>query len=455
MDALDPLACVSWLGPILGLVAARGPSGGGELRRDPAALDLLRRSKDLLYKPADQGLRILRALFRARIGGHPRLHGTVEIAGAMIWRANEGLAVRIGEGEGNARLALNLLKSLVEFLRGGSSLMGDFPGDGLALEGERRITVTPGPKSMLAENAVALGWDRVDGCTIEFDARGLPVRHVTVGERGAAGRKANAPSEISVATEWEAAGSRFVFRRVTVTMTAVEGKERKPATFPFRRLTTSWEFREERGITVPFRFENRLEPEEGVEGGLATRIDELHLDRIEVNPKLTAEDRRSFASVDEMERREETATLLEIGSPAPDWELASPEGRKVRLSELRGHVVVLDFFATWCQPCLDAIPLLQRIHERFADEPVRVLGISCWEEQLGAPNPSDPAALWRERGLGYGLLLDGNAVADRYGVTALPTLYVIDAEGVLAHVHLGFDESMEEHLAAVVRNAIP
>lgn len=110
------------------------------------------------------------------------------------------------------------------------------------------------------------------------------------------------------------------------------------------------------------------------------------------------------------------------GETAPDWELLTSEGNAVQLGDLEGKVVVLDFWATWCGPCLTAMPGLQELHERFAGEPVEIIGINVWEQ-------ADPVQYMEENGYTYTLLLKGDEVAEAYMVSAIPTFYVIGPDG--------------------------
>jgi peroxiredoxin len=332
--------------------------------------------------------------------------------------------------------------------------MGDFPDDGLELRGSRTLEVHPGPRSTLRDNAAALGWDRLESCTIEFDERGLPIRQVTRGHRSAVGRKAGSPDEMSVRTTWFPVGDRFVFRQVEIEMHVTEGGGRAAAEFPFRKLTSTWEFVDVEGIHVPASYRTRMERQDPDESGLGVRAEEVMLEGCEVNAPFAPERLRGHVPVEELGRAEEPAELLAVGTKAPDWELAAPDGTRRRLSDFRGQVVVLDFWATWCRPCLEGMPTLQRLHERFRDRGVAVLGVSCWEHQMGTERAAEPAALMKDKGLDYPLLLDGDEVADRYRVSAIPTLYLIDGDGEIRHVHLGHDDHMEETLASIIERSL-
>jgi thiol-disulfide isomerase/thioredoxin len=139
--------------------------------------------------------------------------------------------------------------------------------------------------------------------------------------------------------------------------------------------------------------------------------------------------------------------LLSMGSEAPDWELKTPEGTTVRLKELRGNVVVMDFWATWCGPCKSAMPGVQKLHEEFAGKPVKVFGVNCWES-------GDAAKYMRQKGYTYGLLLNADKVADAYHVSGIPTFYVIDPAGRIAHADVGAGPDHEKKLGKMIKAAL-
>ncbi len=136
-----------------------------------------------------------------------------------------------------------------------------------------------------------------------------------------------------------------------------------------------------------------------------------------------------------------------VGEMAPEWSLEDPDGNDYTLSDLRGKVVVMDFWATWCGPCRMAMPGLQELHEEFADQPVSVLGINCWES-------GDPQAYMENEGLDYGLLLNADAVANEYGVTGIPTFYVIGKDGKVVHHEVGYDPEGTDRLREIIKKAL-
>jgi thiol-disulfide isomerase/thioredoxin len=115
--------------------------------------------------------------------------------------------------------------------------------------------------------------------------------------------------------------------------------------------------------------------------------------------------------------------LLAKGAQAPELGLLDPEGEEHVLADHEGEVILLDFWGTWCGPCLQAMPSIQKLHERFQDRGVAIFGVSCRE-----PKGADPAGLMKRRGFTYTLLLAGDKVADAYHVTSYPTFYIIGKE---------------------------
>jgi peroxiredoxin len=130
------------------------------------------------------------------------------------------------------------------------------------------------------------------------------------------------------------------------------------------------------------------------------------------------------------EAAKEKTKLLDVGATAPDWELKDSEGKLQTLAQYRGKIVVLDFWATWCGPCAEVMPQMQKLHEKYQDKGVAVFGVSSWEQ-------NDPVALMKKKNYTYGLLLKGEDITDRYGIGILPAVYIIGADGRVIYRHEG------------------
>jgi peroxiredoxin len=131
------------------------------------------------------------------------------------------------------------------------------------------------------------------------------------------------------------------------------------------------------------------------------------------------------------------AGAVEIGQTAPAFEGAALRGdAPVRLEEYRGKVVFLDFWASWCGPCRQSLPALERLRAEFAARGFEVLAVNVDE------NPADGLDFVKRYAVTYPLAADpGGAVAQMYDVKAMPSSYLIDRKGVVRHVHRGFRNS--------------
>lgn len=130
-----------------------------------------------------------------------------------------------------------------------------------------------------------------------------------------------------------------------------------------------------------------------------------------------------------------TPELLALGQLAPDWKLMDSAGSVHSLSDHRGKIVVLDFWATWCGPCIRAMPTLQKVHQEYKSRGVVVFGVNAWED-------SNAIEFMKRSGYTYGLLLNGEKVAEAYRVSKLPTLYVINVDGTVIHRLSGIDDNL-------------
>jgi peroxiredoxin len=121
---------------------------------------------------------------------------------------------------------------------------------------------------------------------------------------------------------------------------------------------------------------------------------------------------------------------MEDGSPANDFELENLEGEKTRLSDLRGKVVVANYWATWCGPCVDEMPMFETYAEQYPN--FVMLGID--EEE----SMDEVKSFLSEMDITYPILLDKNAkVAEAYKVFMLPSTFFIDEEGMVRYRHYG------------------
>jgi cytochrome c biogenesis protein CcmG/thiol:disulfide interchange protein DsbE len=133
---------------------------------------------------------------------------------------------------------------------------------------------------------------------------------------------------------------------------------------------------------------------------------------------------------------------------APDFTLADLDGRKLALSDYKGRVVLLDFWATWCSPCRTEIPHFVEMQNKYGPEGFQVIGISMDDD---AKPVREFAQQYK---LNYPVALGDDKLAERYGgVLGLPVNFIIDREGRIYAKHLGatsvavFDQEVKDLLA--------
>lgn len=132
--------------------------------------------------------------------------------------------------------------------------------------------------------------------------------------------------------------------------------------------------------------------------------------------------------------------------PAADFTLADANGQVITLSDLRGQVVMINFWASWCAPCRQEMPLLEQIHQRYAPLGFTLLGINVEE------NPADGQAFLRERPVSFPVLYDPeNGVSKLYDVVAMPSTVLIDRQGNVRFLHHGYKPGYENDYQDQIR----
>jgi peroxiredoxin len=132
------------------------------------------------------------------------------------------------------------------------------------------------------------------------------------------------------------------------------------------------------------------------------------------------------------------------GAPAPEFSLVARGGSAASPAAYAGKVVLVDFWATWCEPCRSSFPEYQALLGRYADRVV-VLGISEDDDAEGIDRFA------AETGARFPLAWDGDkSVAQRYQINGMPTLFIIDASGLVRFVHSGFRPGDEEQIGAAI-----
>jgi thiol-disulfide isomerase/thioredoxin len=124
--------------------------------------------------------------------------------------------------------------------------------------------------------------------------------------------------------------------------------------------------------------------------------------------------------------------------PAPEVALRGPDGAAVRLSDYRGRVLLVDFWASWCVPCKASFPALDAIYREYQPRGLEVLAVNVDEEQRNADaflaaHPHRMAVLFDPKGIG----------PEAFGVKGMPTSFLIDKTGAIRFTHTGYAGSVD------------
>jgi len=137
------------------------------------------------------------------------------------------------------------------------------------------------------------------------------------------------------------------------------------------------------------------------------------------------------------------------GQTAPDFALKSSSGENLRLSEYRGDVVMVNFWATWCGPCRQEMPLLDELYSRYERVGFSLLGVNIDDDSRKAMN------MVSELGVSFPVLFDARKeVSKLYEVDAMPVTVLIDREGTVRYVHHGYKPGYEDKYLDQIRSLL-
>ncbi len=137
------------------------------------------------------------------------------------------------------------------------------------------------------------------------------------------------------------------------------------------------------------------------------------------------------------------------GQAAPDFALKNSSGDNVRLSEYRGDVVMVNFWATWCGPCRQEMPLLDELYSRYERVGFSLLGVNIDDDSRKAMN------MVSELGVSFPVLFDARKeVSKLYKVEAMPVTVLIDREGTVRYVHHGYKPGYEDKYLDQIRSLL-
>ena len=139
----------------------------------------------------------------------------------------------------------------------------------------------------------------------------------------------------------------------------------------------------------------------------------------------------------------------EIGSSMPDFSLRDLKGRRISSADLRSKVVLIDFWATWCQPCKKEMPGYQKLVDRYGAQGFAVIGLKL---DIMA-DTEEPRAFARRFGIHYPLVVATDELKNKFGgIEGLPTTLLYDRQGILRQKIIGFEytDAIEKELKALL-----
>lgn len=135
-----------------------------------------------------------------------------------------------------------------------------------------------------------------------------------------------------------------------------------------------------------------------------------------------------------------------LDGPAPDFTLKSRGGENIKLSELRGQVVLINFWASWCGPCRQEMPLLDQMYQKYSPLGFTLLGVNVEQDS------TDAERLLKDTPVTFPILFDAqNQVSKLYDVTAMPSTVLVDRDGKVRYVHKGYQPGYESEYQTQIR----
>lgn len=138
-----------------------------------------------------------------------------------------------------------------------------------------------------------------------------------------------------------------------------------------------------------------------------------------------------------------------LGQPAPPFKMFAVNGQPVSIDGMKGSVVILDFFATWCPPCRESIPYLVELNRKYGKQGLQIVGMSVDEG-----GERTVKAFIQERKINYPVVMAGMKLQQDYGLRSIPVMYVIDRNGNVVERYIGFSDNIGRSMESTVKRLL-
>lgn len=138
-----------------------------------------------------------------------------------------------------------------------------------------------------------------------------------------------------------------------------------------------------------------------------------------------------------------------LSGPAPDFTLPDANGKAIKLSDLKGQVVMINFWASWCGPCREEMPLLENLHKKYSKLGFTVYGVNVDFK------PKDAQPLLQETGVTFPVGYDSkNKISELYKIDSMPSTVMVDRKGNLRYLHRGYKPGYEKDYEKQIRELV-
>jgi peroxiredoxin len=142
--------------------------------------------------------------------------------------------------------------------------------------------------------------------------------------------------------------------------------------------------------------------------------------------------------------------ILQKGQPAPPLNLVTTSGQPITLANYKGYVLVLDFFATWCTPCREAIPHMNSLSRKYGKQGLQVLGMSV--DDTG--DKVEVKSFISETKITYPVAITSEDLQADYGLRSVPTLFIISKKGIVAEKYQGYSDEVAKSMEAAIKKLL-